>query len=83
MRDEEMRIVNEGGPTSSDALEKRKKRWLYYEIDDGRRRQEKTGMRCVKSFVLFMGRDVIMSTEILLEVSLSVESRNGAPSRKG
>ena len=82
MRDEEMRVVNEGGLTSSDALENRKKRWLYHEIDDGRRQREKTGIRCVKSFVLFMGKHVITSTE-MLEVSPSVESRNGAPSRKG
>ena len=33
---EEIRVVNEGGLTSSDALEKRKKRWLYHEIDGGR-----------------------------------------------
>ena len=82
MRDEEMRDVNEGGLRSSDALENRRKRWLYHETDKGRRRRDKTGIEFVKSFVLFMGRDVITSTE-LLKVFLSVESRNGAPSRKG
>ena len=82
MRDEEMRDVNEGGLRSSDALENRRKRWLYHEIDKGRRRRDKTGIEFVKPFVLFMGRDVKRRTE-MLEMSLSVEGRNGAPSRKG
>ena len=77
-----MRDVNKGGLTSSDALETRRKRWLYHEIDDGRKRRDKTGVRFVKKIVLFMGRDVITSLG-MLEVSLSVGNRNGVPSRKG
>ena len=69
MRDEEMWDVIEGGMTSSDALKSRRKRWLYHEIDDGRRRRDKTGIRFVKSIVLFMGRHVITGTD-MLEVSL-------------
>ena len=83
MRDEETRDVNEGGLTSSNALESRRKQWLYHEIYDDRRWRDKTGIRLfVKSFVLLMCRDVITGTE-MLDVSLSVEGRNGCSISKG
>ena len=82
MRDEEMRNVNKDGKKSSDALDSSMRNLrIYQEMDYGHRRRNTTWIKVCKIFCVMYGREVVTSTE-MFEGSLSVQSRNGAPSRK-